>query len=107
MQSRAIALAIYPETLKLATTIEDKRQVLARSRENISKQFGQTVAAEIHSQAIIEIPIFLERYVDRFFLLGEPTGSVCLQLYSILLQYDTFVGSNRFANRDHERTAMA
>jgi hypothetical protein len=91
LQSRAIAVAIYPEILKLEIVFREAQERLRRLAETWGgKAVGQTVAANIRGEEVA-IPTMLARNIDRLFMLGEPAGASCLQLINVMLQYNDFV----------------
>jgi hypothetical protein len=90
LRARGIAVAIYPELLKLTPIVDDIRQRLVQLKKEQSGQVGQSIAW-ITQTAQIAVPPMLERNVDNLYLLDEPAGPACLQLVNILLQYNTLV----------------
>jgi hypothetical protein len=91
MQALGIAVAVYPELLKLKVTLGDSQQRLQQLvQAHAGSLVGQTIALNIQNERI-EIPAMLDRNVDRFFLLGERAGPSCLQLINVILQYNIFV----------------
>jgi len=91
VQTLSIAVAIYPEILKLEVILKDTSERLGNIvSAHAGKLVGQSVGALIHSQQIA-IPPMLERNVDRLFMLGEEAGPSCLELVNVLLQYNEFV----------------
>ncbi len=90
LRAHGIAVAIYPELLKLTGVLQNVRDSLARLKTNSRVLVGQTIAATVQTGKV-PIPPMLERNVDNFYLLGEPAGPTCLQLVSILLQYNSLV----------------
>jgi hypothetical protein len=92
LQAHGIAVAIYPEILKLKLIIEDARQQLRQLNEQFAgRQPGQTIAAHVGKVMTIQIPPMIDRNIDRLFILGDVAGPACLQLVNVLLQYDTLV----------------
>jgi hypothetical protein len=91
LQARGMAVAIYPELLKLEITIEDTRQNLHEVKAQAGKLVGQSVAASVQVGGYIETPPMLDRNVDKLFLLGERAGPACLQLVGMLQQYNALV----------------
>lgn len=91
LQSRGIAVAIYPEILKLEVTIPSTRDALATLIERNRNLVGQSVAASVQLTGRIEIPPMLDRNIDRLFMLGDIAGPSCLQLVNVLLQYNSLV----------------
>src|SRR5258707_2045088 len=72
LQTRAIAVAIYPEILKLEIVVKDTSERLGKLIEmHGGKLVGQTLAADIYNGQVA-VPPMLERNIDRLFLLGEP-----------------------------------
>ena len=90
LKARGIAVAIFPELLKLDDTIENARSTLERLKSNPRVLVGQAIAATV-AGGQIAIPPMVDRNVDGLYLLGEPAGPSCLQLISILLQYNALV----------------
>lgn len=92
LQAQGIAVAIYPELLKLPTLIDNTRkhldQVIAQLAD---KQPGQFVAGNLQIAASIMMPPMLSRNIDLLFMLGETAGPACLQLVGLMLQYDTLL----------------
>jgi hypothetical protein len=91
LQSHGIAVAIYPEILKLEVLIPSTRDTLVRLKEQNSHLVGQNVAFDVQRMGRIEIPPMLDRNIDRLFMLGDIAGPACLQLVNVLLQYNTLV----------------
>ena len=91
MQALAIAVAIYPELLKLKIALRDSRDRLRQLVEvHAGKLVGQSIALNIQNERI-DIPPMLDRNVDRLFMLGKRAGPSCLQLINVMLQYNAFV----------------
>lgn len=92
LQAQGIAVAIYPELLKLPVMI---RKIRKRLNEIVAqfagKQPGQTIAANIQRAGTIPMPTMLGRNIDLLFMLSEVAGPACLQLVNSLLQYDTLI----------------
>lgn len=89
LRAHAIAVAIFSEILKLEITIQDSRKQLCQVKEQFSgNQPGQTISASVQQFGMIQIPPMLARNVDQLFLLGEVAGPACLQLVSLLFQYE-------------------
>ena len=92
LHAQGIAVAIYPELLKLPTVCESTReyldQVTAQLAEN---QPGQFVAGNLQLSASIMMPPMLGRNIDLLFMLGETAGPACLQLVGLMLQYDALL----------------
>jgi hypothetical protein len=91
LQSRVIAVAIYPEVAKLETTINDVHQGLALVKTRAGALAGQSVVAEVQRVALIPVPAMLDRNVDKLFMLGGVVGPTCLQIVTVLLQYNEAV----------------
>ena len=92
LQAHGIAVAIYPEILKLKLIVEDARKQLTQLNEKfLGRQPGQTIAAHVGQVMTIQIPPMLDRNIDRLFMLGDLAGPTCVQLVNVLLQYDTLV----------------
>ena len=91
LQSRGIAVAIYPEILKLTITIQNVREGLAALRAHNSNLVGQSVSASVLLTGRISIPPMLDRNIDRLFMLGDVAGPACLQLVNVLIQYNALV----------------
>jgi hypothetical protein len=88
LQAHGIAVAIYPELLKLPQVIEGKQKYLDQVVAQLSgKQPGQFVAGHLQIPAAIALPPMLNRNCDLLFVLGEAAGPECLQLVSLILQY--------------------
>ncbi len=90
LEALGIAVAIYPEILKLEGTLENSRNWLRQIAALDGQLVGQSVMVRIQG-AQIPIPPMLERNVDRLFMLGKRAGPSCLQLVNVLLQYNSFV----------------
>ena len=93
LRARSIAVATYPEILKLADAIDDIRRALAQLKKTPPEIVGQSVAYRVQ-MLTVPVPPMLERNVDNFYLLDEPAGPACLQLVNILLQYNSLVERN-------------
>lgn len=91
LKSHAIAVAIYPDLLKLDIIIGNVNATLQSLKTNNRVLVGQTIGHTVQGGQI-EIPPMLDRNVDNLYLLGEPAGPNCLQLVSILTQYNDLVG---------------
>lgn len=91
LQSHGIAVAIYPEILKLEAIIPSTRDALVEFKERNSHLVGQSVSSSVQLKGYIQIPPMLDRNIDRLFMLGNIAGPACLQLVNLLLQYDTLV----------------
>ncbi len=91
LQARGIAVAIYPELLKLRVTITDIRSGLTRQQGELGNLAGQSVVAGIQSVALISTPPMIDRNIDRLFVLGNLAGPSCLALVGMLIQYNDFV----------------
>jgi hypothetical protein len=91
LQAHGIAVAIYPELLKLKTTIDDMRSVVAALIRHDQSALAQGMAANVDGNLKIEIPSMLDRNLDRLFLLGDAAGPACLQLVTVILQHNKLV----------------
>lgn len=89
-EALGVAVAIYPEILKLEVTLENSRNCLRQTAALNGQLVGQSVMARIQG-AQIPIPPMLDRNVDRLFMLGKRAGPSCLQLVNVLLQYNALV----------------
>src|SRR4051794_22544659 len=74
LQSHGIAVAIYPEILKLKVTIQNTRDALAKLKKRNSHLVGQNVSSSVQLPGYIEIPLMLDRNIDRLFMLGDIAG---------------------------------
>src|SRR5258708_3422376 len=90
MRARGIAVAVYPELLKLCDAVRDTDQGLARLKQRSTTLVGQAIGATVQT-GVIAVPYMLERNVDNLYLLGEPAGPACLQLVNVLNQYNALV----------------
>jgi hypothetical protein len=93
LELNGLAVSIYPELLMLPTLIQNVRDGLKRLKARYGSLVGQSVAASFELTAQISIPPMLERNVDKLFLLGPLGGPTCLQLYRLLLQYNSTVSA--------------
>jgi hypothetical protein len=92
LQAQGIAVAIYPELLKLPTVIDNIRKHLDQIIAQLAgKQPGQFVAGNLQISASIMMPAMLGRSIDLLFMLGESAGPACLQLVGLMLQYDALI----------------
>jgi len=91
LESRGIAVAVYPEILMLPTIIQNVRDNLRLLTERNANLVGQSVAASVQQIARIEIPPMLDRNIDRLFMLGDLGGPSCLQLVRLIMQHNTTV----------------
>jgi hypothetical protein len=103
LKVRSIAVAIYPELLKLSVVIENIKGGIERLREN-NRVLIQSAAANL-MYCELSLPPMIERNVDNLFLLGEPAGATCLQLIGLISQYNELVEaiSNRMMLLDAEQ----
>jgi len=92
LQARCIATAIYPDILSIEVGLGRVRGVLKQLVSISAAHVGQHYMADLN-MAQIEIPSMLTRNVDNLYLLGEQAGPTCLQLVSIVLQYNDLVQS--------------
>jgi hypothetical protein len=90
LRAHGIAVAIYPELLKLAATLKFTHENFQQLKLRNSALVGQSIAAMVHT-GTISIPFVLDRNVDNLYLLGEPVGPARLQLVNVLLQYSDLV----------------
>jgi hypothetical protein len=90
LKVQGIAVAVYPELLKLEPTFDGIEQQLERLKGENSRTVYQSAAATLLN-CQIPIPPMIERNIDTLFLLGEPGGATCLQLVSLILQYNSLV----------------
>jgi hypothetical protein len=93
LQAKGIAVAIYPELLKLCEIVGTARKWLGELARVEVAALGPSVALDVQNLASITLPMMLERNIDRLFLLGEPAGQVCLQLVGVLAQHNDLVQS--------------
>jgi len=92
LQAHGIAVAIYPELLKLPTVIENTRKYLDQVIDQLAgKQPGQVVSGHLQLSASILLPSMLGRNIDLLFMLGETAGPACLQLVGLMLQYEALL----------------
>jgi hypothetical protein len=91
LHSRGIAVAVYPEIVKLETLIQSARDGLRALKTNPHHVVGQSAAANLQGVGRVEIPPMLERNIDRLFMLGDAAGPSCLSLVTALLQYNALV----------------
>jgi hypothetical protein len=87
LQRQGIAVAIYPELLKLQVLIQNTREALAKLKVNPDHLVGQSIAADLLNSSTLTLPSMLERNIDKLFMLGVP-GVVCLQLVNIIWQHN-------------------
>lgn len=88
LQRQGIAVAVYPEILKLEVLIENAREGLGRLRSNPHHLVGQSVAHDLQQTAKISLPPMLERNIDKLFMLGGLAGVSCLQLVNVIWQHN-------------------
>jgi hypothetical protein len=91
LQSRAIAVAIYPGVAYLETVVDETRKELATLKAHSGVLARQNVASEVQRVAQIPIPTMLVRNVDRLFKLGEVAGLTCLHVVTVLLRHNEAV----------------
>jgi len=93
LQSRGIAVAVYPELLKLETVVQSARENVDMLQESGRERglVGQSVAYDLQRIARVESPPMLERNIDRLFMLGKVAGPRCLELMSVLQQHNDLV----------------
>ena len=88
-QAMATAAAVYSDILELRQIIQEKRSRLSYVEETYSgKLFGQHVAGIIQTIGSIEPPDMFLRSIDQFSSLGEKAGPLCLEMASLLFQYN-------------------
>jgi hypothetical protein len=92
LQARCIATAIYPDILSIEVGLGRVRGMLKQLVSISATMVGQHYMADLNV-AQIEIPPLLTRNVDNLYLLGEQAGPTCLQLVSVILQYNDLVQS--------------
>lgn len=92
LQAQGIAVAIYPELLKLPVVFENTRKYLDQVIDQLAgKQPGQFVAGNLQIPASIMMPPMLGRNIDLLFMLGETAGPASLQLVGLMLQYEALL----------------
>ncbi len=91
LERYGVAVAVYPEVEMLKISIQNVRDGIARLKEELGGQVGQSVGAHLQAIARIDIPPMLERNTDRLFVLGEVAGPSCLHLVRLILQYNSVV----------------
>ena len=92
LQARGIAVAIYADILELEVTIEKTRMRVGEIARSFSDRLpGQNIAARVQEAGSIEMPRMLNSNIDLLFMLREPAGSACIQLVTLLFQYDALV----------------
>lgn len=87
LQRQGIAVAIYPELLKLQVLVQNARDALARLKVNPHHLVGQSIAADLLNSGTLTLPPMLDRNIDKLFMLGVP-GVVCLQLVNVIWQHN-------------------
>ena len=90
LQARCIATAIFPDFLVIEVCVERSRKFLETLTATAENYVGQSVSASVQGVQI-ELPAMLMRNVDSLYMLGEPAGPTCLQLVSVVLQYNDLV----------------
>ena len=90
LRAHGIAVAIYPELLKLADTLKVTHENFQQLKLRNSALVGQSIASMVHT-GTVSIPFMLDRNVDNLYLLGDPACPACLQLVHVLLQYNDLV----------------
>jgi hypothetical protein len=78
IRAHGIAVAIYPEILRIPVEVENVFTRLADLRANYGHLVGQSIAVNFQ-MAQITLPSMLERNVDNLYYLGEPAGPACLK----------------------------
>jgi hypothetical protein len=92
LQARGIAVAIYSDILELKIIIEKSRTRIIEITRSFSGELpGQNISALVQEVGSIEMPRMLNSNIDLLFMLSEPAGPACLQLVSLLFQYDALV----------------
>jgi hypothetical protein len=92
LQARGVAVAIYSDILELKIIIEKSRTHINEITRSLSEELpGQNIAALVQEVGSIEMPRMLNSNIDLLFMLSEPAGPACLQLVSLLFQYDALV----------------
>ncbi|MDR3528102.1 MAG: hypothetical protein P4L57_12570 [Rhizomicrobium sp.] len=89
LRARSIAVAIYPELLKLDVVIDQMTRHVERLK-TMDRVVGQNVASAVYG-AQLTIPTMIERNIDNVYLLGEPAGPAILQLVNMISQYNDIV----------------
>jgi hypothetical protein len=93
LEQNGLAVSVYPELLMLPTMIQNVREGVSRLKTRDGHLVGQSVAASFRMAATIDVPPMLSRNVDRLFILGKLAGPTCIQLYRLLLQYNSTVSA--------------
>jgi hypothetical protein len=89
LRGRSIAVAIFPELLKLEPIIAGAERSLEYLKSNDRVLINSVTNNLLSAQ--IQVPPMLERNIDNFYLLGEPAGAACIQLVSLVDQFDSLV----------------
>jgi len=92
LQARGIAVAIYSDILELEIITETRRTHVNEITRSFSRRLpGQNIAALLQEVGPIDMPQMLNNNIGLLFMLGEPAGPACLQLVSLVFQYDALV----------------
>jgi hypothetical protein len=91
LERRGLAVAVYPEIVKLKITAQNVRYNLGVLKTRDGGLVGQSVAASLQSTAYIQIPPMMERNIDKLFILGDLAAPTCLDVVRLLLQHDALV----------------
>lgn len=92
LEGGAIAVAILAELQIFPMQLENERHALLRLKELSGLTAGQAVAASI-AETQLTIPPMVDRYTDKLYLLGPAAGPKCLQLVSLIRQYNAMAAS--------------
>lgn len=91
LQVRGIAVVVYLEVLKLEEIVRTAKSQLSALTAQFAHLAGQSIAVNVLETAHVALPVMIDRNVDRLFMLGDVAGPACLQLVSVLLQYNALV----------------
>lgn len=87
LQRTSVAVATLPSIHRVKIEAENVGRTLALFRREAGNLMGKDVSGDIARQEI-NLPSMVERNLDRFYLLEEPAGPACLQLASLIMQYN-------------------
>lgn len=93
LERQGIVVAIYPDILKLDLMARKTREAIENFKEGSGHLHGQNIGHMFESTALISMPSSIERNLDRLFVIGPVAGPSCIQLYALIMQYNSLVGS--------------
>ena len=92
LQAHGIAVAIYPELVRLGTELDEARKLLDRPAPQPEPGPNYYGGQGLKPIPLIQIPLILERNIEQFYVLGEPTGRTLSKLMSDLMTYQRLIG---------------